>query len=116
MNYDIYQEFCEALKELHVFTGCDTVSSFASKGKTKPLKIMKSQQKYVSTLENHGIWKKEKDLLQNLEVQCMETSSKTLINNCATRSTAQNVVRFHVRFLPPCKTALIEHCKRANYQ
>ena len=28
---------------------------------------MKSQQKYLSTLENHGIWKKEKDLLQNLE-------------------------------------------------
>ena len=36
--------------------------------------------------------------------------------NCATRCTAQNVVRFHVRFPPPCKAALIEHCKRANYQ
>ena len=38
----ISQEFCGALIGLHAFTGCDSVSSFTGKGKTKSLKIMKS--------------------------------------------------------------------------
>ena len=64
----ISEEFREALIGLHVFTGCDTVSSFAGKGKTKPLTIMKSQQKYVSTFKELGeSWNLEKGLLQNLE-------------------------------------------------
>ena len=37
------EEFCEALIGLHAFTGCDSVGSFSGKGKTKPLKIIKSQ-------------------------------------------------------------------------
>ena len=47
-------EFCETLIGLHAFTGCDNVSSFAGKGKTKPFKIMKSQQKYASTFKGLG--------------------------------------------------------------
>lgn len=44
--YDIHkiaaslsQNICKALVGLHAFTGCDSVSTFARKGKVKPLKI-----------------------------------------------------------------------------
>ena len=58
------EEFCEVLVDVHAFTGCDTVSSFAGKGKTKSLKIMKSYQKYFSTFKELGeSWNFEKGLL-----------------------------------------------------
>ena len=62
------REFSEALTGLHAFTGCDTISSFAGKGKTKPLKITKSQQKYFSPFKVfEESWNSEERLLQNLE-------------------------------------------------
>ena len=34
------KDFCEAVCGLHAFTGCDTVSCFAGKGKVKPLALL----------------------------------------------------------------------------
>ena len=38
------REICEALIGLHSFTGCDSVSAFAGKGKIGALKILKSNE------------------------------------------------------------------------
>lgn len=37
---------CCALPGLHSFTGCDTVSTFAEKGKISALKLMQKNRKY----------------------------------------------------------------------
>ena len=42
---------------LHCFTGCDTVSAFAGKGKIKPFNLMKTNADYVdifASLGNYG--------------------------------------------------------------
>ena len=35
---------CKALIGMHAFTGCDTVSAFAGKGKSKALKMLTSNK------------------------------------------------------------------------
>ena len=112
-------EFCEALISLHAFNGCDTVSSFAGKGKTKPLKIMKSQQKYVSTFKELGeSWNLEKGLLQNLEefVCAMYGDHLKNVNDLRYKIYCSKLGKISCEDLPPCKLALIEHYKRVNCQ
>ena len=38
----------------HVFTGCDTVSAFAGKGKVTPLKLASKNEKYISAFTSLG--------------------------------------------------------------
>ena len=113
------EEFCETLTGLHAFTGCDNVSSFAGKGKTKPFKIMKSQQKYASTFKGLGeSWNLEKGLLQNLEefVCAMYGDQLKNVNDLRYKICCSKRDKISCEDLPPCKSALIEHWKRANYQ
>ena len=110
------EEFCEAL---HAFAGCDTVSSFAGKGKTKTLKIMKYQHKYVSTFKGLGeSWNLEKGLLQNLEdfVWAMYGDQFKNVNDLRYKIYCSKRGKISCEDLPTCKSALIENCKRANYQ
>ena len=115
----ISEAFCEALIGLHAFTGCDTVSSFAGKGKTKPLKIKKSQRKYVSTFKELGeSWNLEKGLLQNIEefVCAMYGDHLKNVNDLRYKIYCSELGKISCEDLPPCKLALIEHYKRVNCQ
>jgi len=40
------KDVCNALPALHSFTGCDSVSAFAGKGKLGCLKIMRKESEY----------------------------------------------------------------------
>ena len=40
---------CQALIGMHAFTGCDTVSDFAGKGKAKALKMLTHSKDYQDT-------------------------------------------------------------------
>lgn len=42
----IGHEVCAALPGMHAYTGCDTVSAFAGRGKSKALKIITAEQRY----------------------------------------------------------------------
>ena len=47
-NIDI-NKFCAALPGLHAFTGCDSVSAFAGKGKGKCYNLLRKNLKFVET-------------------------------------------------------------------
>ena len=52
-NVDL-DDFCEALVGLHAFTGCDSVSCFAGKGKAKALNMLKRNKYFVETFKKLG--------------------------------------------------------------
>ena len=43
---------CKVLLGFHAFTGCDTVSSFAAKGKLKLFKVLLSHPNHVSAFKS----------------------------------------------------------------
>ena len=49
------QDFLRCLIGMHALTGCDTVSAFAGKGKSKALKMLMKNDTYVRTFMNIGI-------------------------------------------------------------
>ena len=49
------QDFLKSLKGLYALTGCDTVSAFAGKGKSKAFKMLMKNGKYVRAFMTIGI-------------------------------------------------------------
>ena len=110
---------CEALLGLHAFTGCDTVSAFAGKGKIAGLNLL-GKGMHLETLQSFGSeWHISADLVSRLEeFTCQLYSTHTNIKKvndmrfnlfCAWKGEAESWQ------LPPCSSSLINHCKRANY-
>lgn len=57
INKSLGDNICQALIGLHVYTGCDSVSSFKGKSKLKSFKIMCETEKYISTFKELGkLW------------------------------------------------------------
>ena len=62
-------DLCEALIGYHSFTGCDSVSAFAGKGKKKPWKIVLNSTEYVKAFKNLGtLWHISVEQLEVLEM------------------------------------------------
>lgn len=114
-------ETCHALIGMHAFTGCDTVSAFAGKGKIKVLKETMKDMEFQKTFGELGAsWHMSPELVQQLQrVVCRiyMSSSKALNVNemryelfCAKRGQIDSSQ------LPPCQDCLFMHSMRANYQ
>ncbi|KAK3730477.1 hypothetical protein QZH41_014705 [Actinostola sp. cb2023] len=116
------QEVCEALIGLHSFTGCDTVSAFAGKGKICALKILKSDEGARRMFRELGqSWAVPEDLFILLEkFTCSMYMSVGNTTGCVNDARyelfcAKNgEVESHQ--LPPCQDSLQKHILRANYQ
>ena len=111
-------DLCKALIGLHAFTGCDSVSAFAGRGKLNALKIMKAKPEIADAFLKLGqLWSLSDDLLNKLEkFTCLlYTSTPNTFNVNSLRynlfCTKNGKVESHQ--LPPC---LPKHCLRANYQ
>uniref|UniRef100_UPI00358F5653 uncharacterized protein n=1 Tax=Myxine glutinosa TaxID=7769 RepID=UPI00358F5653 len=113
-------EKCARLLGLHSFTGCDTVSSFAGRGKVSALQLL-SHEEHMTTLQSLGqSWDLSNESIQRLEaLTCSLYSARTAINSiielrfnifCAKKGEAESWQ------LHPCASSLLKHCKRANYQ
>ena len=114
-------DVCRALIGLHAFTGCDTVSAFAGKGKAKALKLLTSNKENQDTFFKLGHeWDLSPELMDKLEAfTCLLYAPKV-------SSTKINELRYHLfcakkgeiesHQLPPCKDCLVKHALRANYQ
>ena len=108
----------EAILGLHAFTGCNTVSAFAWKGKVKALNVMLKSEIYITTFISLGTsWQLSEFLMKQLErCNCdlyhTEEEDVTIRYDmyCSKRGKVQT------QMLPPCRSALIQHCKLANYQ
>jgi len=111
----------DALIGMHSFTGCDTVSSFAGRGKMTILKQMKSNETYQEAFSELGrSWEVSTDLFQQLkEITChmyLPSTNTREVNQlryqlfCARRGEVESSQ------LPPCEDCLFMHVLRANYQ
>ncbi|KAG5895991.1 hypothetical protein JTB14_005097 [Gonioctena quinquepunctata] len=54
MFANIGEDVCLALPGLHAFTGCDTVSAFAGKGKAAALKLLRTHKQFAIAMSRLG--------------------------------------------------------------
>ena len=114
-------DLCKALIGLHAFTGCDSVSALAGKGKASALKILRSNKEVQNTFAEVGIeWDLSPSLMARLETfTCLWYALKS-------NTTDVNALRYNMfcskkgeiesHQLPPCRDCLLLHAQRANYQ
>ena len=112
---------CDSLIGLNAFTGYDTVSAFASRGKLSSLKLMKRDITYQETFSQVGqTWDVQPQLFEKVQqFTCrmnVAASSTTEVNDlryqlfCAKRGEIESSL------LPPCRDCLFMHLLRDNYQ
>ena len=112
-------EVCRILPSLHAMTGCDSVSSFAGKGKKSALDIVMAdaeQRAHISTIGDN-LPPKDDDLRKAERFICAlygdESSSN--VNSTRYRLFCRNQ-KLQSHHLPPTRAALRNHMARANYQ
>ena len=106
---------------MHAYTGCDTTSAFAGKGKSSALKLLTTDRDVTEMFLQVGQdWDLSSELMDQLEAfTCRIYAPKTL-------STEVNALQYHLfcakkgemesHQLPPCRDCLVKHAERANYQ
>ena len=119
---------CEASKDLildsliglHSFTGCDTTSAFAGKGKVKPLNLMMKDIRYVKAFAELGrtvnIDDKITDELKRFVCHLYGWKETKSLQDVRYKMYCQSGGKLSCEKLPPCDDVLELHIKRANYQ
>lgn len=115
------KDLCECLPGLHAFTGCDSVSSFAGKGKIAPLKMVKKYKKFQTLFKHLGMeWQlTDEDFTLLQEFTCLlysATSGTSEVNELRYRLFCTRKGELDSNQLPPCADSLKLHSARANYQ
>ena len=115
------KKVCEALVGVHAWTGCDSVSSFSGKGKVIAVNLIRKNEQFRDTFVLLGQqWSVSDELFDAIQeftcsMYCRNTKAKG-VNElrydifCAKKGDVSSGQ------LPPCKDALLQHTKRANYQ
>ena len=68
LEIKVGQEKCQAILGLHIFTGCDSISAFTGKGKTKPLGLMLESEAFCSACIALGCgWEVHDDILPDVQ-------------------------------------------------
>ena len=104
----------------HAFTGCDTVSSFAGRGKKTAFDIWKS---FIEVTPAFSTLLTDPSELNNDCMSVLEAFVVLLYDRTCTETTV-NLARKHIFTtkgrstdnLPPTRAALLHHTKRAVYQ
>lgn len=115
------EEFCKALPGVHAFTGCDSVSAFAGRGKVSALQLVRHDKAFQETFQQLGEscpLSEELFLkLQKFACQLYSSTSRTESVNalrymlfCAKKGELES------NQLPPCADCLRKHSQCANYQ
>eukprot|EP00117_Sycon_ciliatum_P041043 scpid99855/ scgid30081/ len=116
-------DVCKALPALHAFTGCDTTSAFAYRGKKAALSIVQgdtvagaaarevftSVGKQFQSLSTESLAALEKFVCAYYKVPHCSSVNSARYELFCTRNAQSNQ-------LPPCRDALVKHSARANYQ
>jgi hypothetical protein len=112
---------CAALPGFHSFTGCDTVSAFAGRGKKVVLKLIQKHSRYANAFsllgEDWNVPSAVSDILE--EFVCRLYGSKinvNKVNECRYALFCAKKGQLESHHLPPCQNALKKHIARANYQ
>lgn len=112
-------DFIKSLICLYAFTGCNSVSSFAGKGKNKVVKLLVNNVKYVNEFSSLGAsWDVSDELNDTLGEFVCDLYGKKLNDvdllkyqlHCAKGG------KVEPKSLPPCWLSLKLHVLHANYQ
>ena len=117
----IGQNLCSSLLGMHAYTGCDTVSAFAGRGKIGALWIVKEQRYFQEMFDLLGVeWEFSDNLFQMLQnFTCRMYSSRpgtNSINELRYRLFCSKRGNIESGQLLPCADCLYKHACRANYQ
>ena len=112
---------CTALLGVHAYTGCDSVSSFAGKGKVAALKMLKSNENVQQAFSDLGKnWELSGELFEKLkQFTCKLYAPKqptTGVNELRYQLFCAKNGDIESHQLPPCQDCLWKHAQRANYQ
>lgn len=109
---------CTALLGLHVFTGCDSVSSFKGKSKITAFKLMKESTSYICAFKELGTsWDVSQKLIEIMEqFVCALYGQKSCKSVDLCRYNCLKIGFKTDSTIPPNKDCIIKHIKRANYQ
>ena len=111
-----------ALLGVYAFTGCDSVSSFAGKGKLPALKQMKKDKRFIELFHRLGqdLDVTEDDMALLEEFVCVLYGGQKLkVNNVSELRYllfCAKGAEIGSHQLPPSRGCLIKHILRANYQ
>ena len=110
---------CLALPFFHAFTGCDTVSAFAGRGKKSAWDAWLAFSEVTTAFVHLSAEPQDTDfhmpLLERFTVVLYDrTSSKITVNEC--RKQLFSKKGRHMQDIPPSRAALLQHVKRAAYQ
>jgi hypothetical protein len=117
----IGRDECAALMGVHAWTGCDSVSAFAGQGKIKAVNLIRTNDTFREAFTTLGReWSVPDTLFTVIEEFTCNMYSRSA------KSSTVNALRYEMfrakngdvssGQLPPCKDALLQHTKRANYQ
>ena len=114
---DVYS----SLIGLHAYTGCDTVSAFAGKGKLSALKVITKEPKYQMRFSELGeSWNISAQLAAKEEkFTCklyLTAGSSFEVNECRHQLFCSKRGDVNSSQLPPCKDCMLQHLKRVNFQ
>ena len=131
LNNMLPNPLCQSLLGFHSLTGCDTTSCFAGKGKIRPLNLMKKHEDIMASVSTLGDKKTvDADVVKTLEqFVCRIYGSKKEFDINRLRASIvkkkfspgdnrpiANCKGIDLSQLPPCRTSLIKHIQRANFQ
>ena len=117
IRQEIGEMKAQAVLGLHTFTGCDTISCFKGKGKSKPLKIMMKSPKYQAAFSELGVsWTLTDELFEVLEAFVCELYGWKETNIDTVRFNCFRFDHLSDTTMPPSKDSLKLHAIRANYQ
>ena len=113
LAWSLGDSVCDSLIGLHAFTGCDTVSAFASRRKLSALKPMKSDITYLETFSQVGqSWDVQPQLSEKVQqFTCrmyVAASSTTDVNDlrcqlfCAKRGDIESGCYHHADIVSSC--------------
>ena len=111
-----------ALLGVYAFTGCDSVSSFAGKGKLPALKLMKKDERFQELFHRLGqeltVTEDDVSLLEEF-VCCLYGGQKLKVKNVSELRYllfCAKGAEIGSHQLPPSHGCLLKHILRANYQ
>ena len=117
------KDVLNALLGYYCFSGCDSVSSFAGKGKVKPLNLLLNTGSYVrafASLGTSNLVSNEVKLELHKFVSHMygrrPTGSSVDVNDTRYFICCQKNGKVSYDALPPCANVLDQHIARSNYQ
>jgi len=125
------EDLSAALPAYHAFTGCDYTSSFVRRGKVKPFQLLQKQKQFISAFLHLGLSASvDEDTLLGIEHFVCGMYGRPTYKDINKLRHELFVSRYDVKtsgktfsipegvdlsMLPPCRSSLQLHIKRANY-